>query len=40
VQIERLAPAVESMPALGELPPAFRDAFFGGLDYAIFARKL
>jgi O-antigen chain-terminating methyltransferase len=40
VQIERLAPAVESMPALSELPPAFRDAFFGGLDYAIFARKL
>jgi len=40
VQIERLAPAVESMPALAELPPAFRDAFFGGLDYAIFARKL
>jgi len=40
VQIERLAPAIESMPALAELPPAFRDAFFGGLDYAIFARKL
>jgi len=40
VQIERLAPAVESMPALTELPPAFRDAFFGGLDYAIVARKL
>lgn len=27
VQIERLAPAIESMPALQELPPAFRDAF-------------
>ena len=40
VQIERLEPAIESMPALKELPPAFRDAFFGGLDYAIFARKL
>jgi O-antigen chain-terminating methyltransferase len=40
VQIERLAPAVESMPALAELPAAVRDAFFGGLDYAIFARKL
>ncbi len=40
VQIERLSPAVESMPALAELPPAFREAFFGGLDYAIFARKL
>jgi O-antigen chain-terminating methyltransferase len=40
VQIERLTPAIESMPALAELPPEFRDAFFGGLDYAIFARKL
>jgi len=40
LQIERLEPAIESMPALSELPPAFRDAFFGGLDYAIFARKL
>lgn len=40
VQIERLTPAVDSMPALAALPPAFRDAFFGGLDYAIFAQKL
>jgi O-antigen chain-terminating methyltransferase len=40
VQIERLSPALESMPELAELPAAFRDAFFGGLDYAIFARKL
>jgi 2-polyprenyl-3-methyl-5-hydroxy-6-metoxy-1,4-benzoquinol methylase len=40
VEIERLAPAVESMPALAELPPAFRAAFFGGLDYAVVARKL
>ena len=40
VEIERLTPAIESMPALAELPAAVRDAFFGGLDYAIFARKL
>jgi 2-polyprenyl-3-methyl-5-hydroxy-6-metoxy-1,4-benzoquinol methylase len=40
VEIERLSPAVDSMPALADLPPAVRDAFFGGLDYAIFARKL
>jgi len=40
VEIERLTPAVDSMPALAELPPAVRDAFFGGLDYAIVARKL
>jgi 2-polyprenyl-3-methyl-5-hydroxy-6-metoxy-1,4-benzoquinol methylase len=40
VEVERLAPAVETMPALAELPAAVREAFFGGLDYAIFARKL
>ena len=28
------------MPALAELPSGFREAFFGGLDYAIYARKL
>lgn len=40
IEIERLAPAVESMPQLAELPASLREAFFGGLDYAIFARKL
>jgi 2-polyprenyl-3-methyl-5-hydroxy-6-metoxy-1,4-benzoquinol methylase len=40
VEVERLAPAVETMPALAELPAAVREAFFGGLDYAVFARKL
>ena len=40
VEIEQLSPAVDSMPALAELPPSVRDTFFGGLDYAIFARKL
>ncbi len=40
VEIERLTPAVDSMPALAELPPGVRETFFGGLDYAIFARKL
>jgi 2-polyprenyl-3-methyl-5-hydroxy-6-metoxy-1,4-benzoquinol methylase len=40
IEIERLAPAAESMPALAELPPAFRDAFFGALDYAIFGRMI
>jgi len=33
-------PAAESWPELNELPAAVRDRFFGGLDYAIFARKL
>jgi 2-polyprenyl-3-methyl-5-hydroxy-6-metoxy-1,4-benzoquinol methylase len=40
IELERLSPAVESMPALAELPASVRDAFFGGLDYAIFGRRL
>jgi O-antigen chain-terminating methyltransferase len=40
VEIHRLAPAVETMPEVGELPAGFREKFFGGLDYAIVARKL
>lgn len=40
IEVDRLAPAAESIPALKELPPAFVEALFGGLDYAIFARKL
>jgi len=40
VEIERLTPAVDSMPSLAELPSGVRETFFGGLDYAIFARKL
>ena len=40
VQIERLSPAMESMPSLAELPESFRKEFFGGLDYVAFAVKL
>jgi 2-polyprenyl-3-methyl-5-hydroxy-6-metoxy-1,4-benzoquinol methylase len=40
IEVRPLSPAVESMPAVGELPEKFREAFFGGLDYAIFGRKL
>jgi 2-polyprenyl-3-methyl-5-hydroxy-6-metoxy-1,4-benzoquinol methylase len=40
IEVERLAPAIETMPALADLPSSVRDTFFGGLDYAIFARKL
>jgi SAM-dependent methyltransferase len=40
IEIERLAPAAESIPALKQLPPGVIEALFGGLDYAIFARKL
>ena len=40
IEVHQRSPAIESMPALAELPEAFRDAFFGGLDYAIIGRKL
>jgi O-antigen chain-terminating methyltransferase len=40
IEVRRLAPAVETEPTLAELPEAFRNAFFGGLDYAVLARRL
>ena len=40
IEVHRRSPAVESMPALASLPEDFREAFFGGLDYAIVGRKL
>jgi O-antigen chain-terminating methyltransferase len=40
MEVRKLAPAVESMPSLDLLPEAFREAFFGGLDYAIIGKKL
>ncbi|HKE27985.1 MAG TPA: class I SAM-dependent methyltransferase [Bryobacteraceae bacterium] len=40
LEVRKLSPAVETMPALAELPAGFRDAFFGGLDYAIIGKKL
>jgi len=40
IEVHRLSPAIESMPALAGLPEEFREAFFGGLDYAIVGRKL
>jgi 2-polyprenyl-3-methyl-5-hydroxy-6-metoxy-1,4-benzoquinol methylase len=40
IEVHRLSPAIESMPALASLPEDFREAFFGGLDYAIIGRKL
>ncbi|MFB3777899.1 MAG: methionine biosynthesis protein MetW [Bryobacteraceae bacterium] len=40
IEIHRLSPAPDSMPALASLPEDFRQAFFGGLDYAIIGRKL
>jgi 2-polyprenyl-3-methyl-5-hydroxy-6-metoxy-1,4-benzoquinol methylase len=40
IEVRRLSPALESMPSLGSLPEDLREAFFGGLDYAVIARKL
>jgi len=40
IEVHRLSPAIESMPALASLPEDFRETFFGGLDYAIIGRKL
>lgn len=40
IQVHRLSPAVDSMPALSELPEQFRNTFFGGLDYVVFARAI
>ncbi|MEO7652287.1 MAG: class I SAM-dependent methyltransferase, partial [Bryobacteraceae bacterium] len=40
IDVHRLSPAIESMPALESLPEAFRNGFFGGLDYAILGVKL
>jgi 2-polyprenyl-3-methyl-5-hydroxy-6-metoxy-1,4-benzoquinol methylase len=40
IEVRRLSPAIESMPALAGLAEDFREAFFGGLDYAIIGRKL
>lgn len=40
VEVHALSPAADSTPALRDLPQEFREDFFGGLDYAIIARKL
>jgi O-antigen chain-terminating methyltransferase len=40
IEVHQRAPAVESMPEVGELPEAFRKKFFDGLDYAIIAYRL
>jgi 2-polyprenyl-3-methyl-5-hydroxy-6-metoxy-1,4-benzoquinol methylase len=40
IEVRKISPAQESMPTLKSLPEDFREAFFGGLDYAITGRKL
>ncbi|HLI86750.1 MAG TPA: class I SAM-dependent methyltransferase [Bryobacteraceae bacterium] len=40
IEVKKLSPALDSMPALATLPPEFREGFFGGLDYCVIGRKL
>jgi 2-polyprenyl-3-methyl-5-hydroxy-6-metoxy-1,4-benzoquinol methylase len=40
IRVHYLSPAADSLPAVKSLPDDFREAFFGGLDYAILATKL
>jgi O-antigen chain-terminating methyltransferase len=40
IEVARLYPAVDTMPSLAQLPEAFRNDFFGSLDYSIFATRL
>ena len=40
IEVVKRFPAADSWPELNQLPSEVRDRFFGGLDYAIFARKL
>lgn len=40
IEVHRLSPAVDTAPSLASLPEDFREAFFGGLDYAIIGWKL
>jgi 2-polyprenyl-3-methyl-5-hydroxy-6-metoxy-1,4-benzoquinol methylase len=40
IEVRKLSPAVDSMPSVASLPEDFREAFFGGLDYAITGKKL
>ena len=40
IEVKKLSAAVETMPSLAALPAEFREAFFGGLDYAVIGTKL
>jgi O-antigen chain-terminating methyltransferase len=39
IEVRYLSQAVETIPALAELPEGVRETLFGGLDYAVIARK-
>jgi 2-polyprenyl-3-methyl-5-hydroxy-6-metoxy-1,4-benzoquinol methylase len=40
IQIQSLSPAADLIPQVAELPAGVVERFFGGMDYAIIARKL
>ncbi len=40
IEVHQLSPAAGAAPSLASLPEDFREAFFGGMDYAIIGRKL
>jgi O-antigen chain-terminating methyltransferase len=40
IEVQRFAPAIESMPSVGSLPEDFRQTFFSCLDYAVLAIRL
>jgi 2-polyprenyl-3-methyl-5-hydroxy-6-metoxy-1,4-benzoquinol methylase len=40
IEVRKVSPAADSMPSVRSLPEDFREAFFGGLDYAILGKKL
>jgi len=40
IEVHLLSPAVEAYPELAALPDAFRESFFGAMDYAILGRRL
>jgi 2-polyprenyl-3-methyl-5-hydroxy-6-metoxy-1,4-benzoquinol methylase len=40
IEVRKISPAADSMPSVKSLPEEFREAFFGGLDYAILGKKL
>jgi 2-polyprenyl-3-methyl-5-hydroxy-6-metoxy-1,4-benzoquinol methylase len=40
MELHRLSPAVDEMPALRSLPEDFLNGFFGALDYSVIGKKL
>lgn len=40
IEVRRLAPAVDAIPALRDLPESVRESCFGALDYAVVAKRL